>query len=180
MQKLFDCFRAHAGLKIVLIDLALIRILFFIQQLSLGQGRVAGIGYDIFGKVEDFLQSPGRDIEDQTHTGRNALEIPDMGNRSRQCDVTHPFAANLGTGNLYTALIADLAFVTKAFIFSAVAFPVLGRPKDSFTEQAVPFGFKRAVVDGFGLGDLAVRPFKNLFGGSQSDFDCFKRIKLHS
>ena len=94
--------------------------------------------------------------------------------------MAHPLTADLGAGNFYAALVADFAFVTKAFIFTAVAFPVLGRPKDSFAEQAVAFRFQCAVVNGFRLGNLTVRPFENLFGGSQSDFDCFKSIKLHS
>ena len=95
------------------------------------------------------------------HPGGDALEIPDVGDRSGQLDVTHPFPAHLGTGDFYAAAVADLALVANFFILPAVALPVLGRAKDALTEQAVPFRLEGAVVDGFRLQNLAIGPFPN-------------------
>ena len=92
-----------------------------------------------------------------------------MRNRRGKFDMPHTFTTDFRAGNFYAALVANYAFVSYTFIFTAVAFPVLGRSENSFAEQAVAFGLLRAVVDGFRLGNLAVRPFADLFGSRDSD-----------
>ena len=59
LQKLLHGLGAHAGLEIVLIFLAHIAVLFFGQDLVLGQWAVAGIGDDIVCKVQDFFVECG-------------------------------------------------------------------------------------------------------------------------
>jgi hypothetical protein len=70
----------------------------------------------------------------------------------------HALAANLGFRNLHAAAVADFAFIAYFLIFTAVTFPILGGPENPFTEKAIPFGLKSAVVDGLGLFNFAVRP----------------------
>ena len=72
--------------------------------------------------------------------------------------MSHAFAANLGLGNFYAAAVAHGIFVFYAFVLTAVALPVAGRAEDAFAEEAALFGFKAAVVNGFGVFDLAVAP----------------------
>ena len=60
-----------------------------------------------------------------------------MGNRRGQLDMAHAVAADGGFGDLDAAAVADDAFVTDFLIFAAVAFPVLARPEDPLTEEAV-------------------------------------------
>ena len=94
-----------------------------------------------------------------------------MRNGSCKRNVTHALAANLRLCDFNSAFFANLALVTDALILSAMAFPVLERSEDPFAEKAVNLGLEGAVIYGFGLGDLAVRPFENLFGRCKTDFD---------
>ena len=172
LEQLLDGFGAHAGFKAVAaVTLHHFRVLVFGEKLALFQAAVLGIGDNVLGKVQHFFQTPGRQVQDLAHPGRNALEVPDMGHRGRQFDVAHPFPANLGPGDFHAALITNLAFVALALILSAVALPVLGRSEDALAEQAAFLRFQSPVVDGFRLGDLAVGPFPNLFRRCQTDFD---------
>ena len=93
-----------------------------------------------------------------------------MGNGSCKLDVTHSLAANLGAGYLNAAAFAYLALVADSFIFAAVALPVLLGSEYPFAEQSVLFGLERAVIDGFGLLDLAVRPASDLSGDARPIF----------
>src|SRR3546814_17413922 len=47
----------------------------------------------------------------------------------------------------------------------------LDRTKDARAEQAVTLGLERAVVDGFGLLDLAEQPRTDAFGARDADLD---------
>ena len=91
-------------------------------------------------------------------------------------DVPHALAAHFGAGNFYAALLADDTLITDAFIFTAMAFPVLGRPEDLFAEQTVFFRFLRAVIDGFRLRYFTVRPFPDFLGRCHSDLNGVKIV----
>jgi hypothetical protein len=78
--------------------------------------------------------------------------------------VAHALAAHLGAGHLDAAALADDALEADALVLAAGALPVLGGTEDLLAEQAVLLGLERAVVDGLGLLDLAVRPAANLVG----------------
>src|SRR5437879_12190556 len=56
-------------------------------------------------------------------------------------------------------------------VFSAQAFPVGYRTKDTGAEQAIPLRFKSAVIDGLRLGHFTVRPAPNFFRRCQADTD---------
>ena len=99
-----------------------------------------------------------------------------MGDGSCKLNVTHSLAANLGAGYLNAAAFAYLALVADSFIFAAVALPVLLGSEYPFAEQSVLFGLECAVIDGFGLLDLAVRPASDLIGRRKTYFYGFKGI----
>ena len=79
-----------------------------------------------------------------------------MRNGGCKLDVTHSLAANLGSCYLNAATLAYLALIADAFIFSAVALPVLLRSENPFAEKTVLFGLESSVIYCFRLLDLAV------------------------
>ena len=112
-------------------------VLLLREHLFVFQLRISGIGHDPGNEVNDFFQLFRGHIQQQRHPGRNAAQIPDMCDRRSQLDVSHALTAHRGLGDLYAAAVADHAFVTHFLIFSAIAFPVLGRAENAFTEQTV-------------------------------------------
>ena len=173
-QQLLHGLGAHAGLKIVLIFFAVIAVFLLGENLVFGQGRFAGIGDDIVGEIQHLLQNPGADVQQQTHPGGDALEIPDVRDRGGQLNVTHALPADLGAGDLHAAAVADLALIANLLILAAVALPVLRGPENALTVQTVLLGLQGAVVDGLRLFDLAVGPLPDLLRGSHADFNCIK------
>ena len=85
-----------------------------------------------------------------------------MGNRSGQVNMAHSFPPDNGTGDFHAAFVADYAFVADAFVFAAIAFPVLGRPENPFAKESVFFRLLGPVIDCFRLQNFAVRPFVDL------------------
>ena len=173
-QQLLDGLSAHTGLEVVLILFAVIAILLFGEDLVAGQGRFAGVGNDIVGEVQHLLQNTGADVQQQAHTGRDSLKVPDVGNGGGQLNVAHALTAHLGTGDLDAAAVADLTLVTDLLILTAVALPVLGGSKDLFAEQAVSLGLQSAVVNRFRLLDLTIGPFLDLLRRSHADLNGIK------
>ena len=178
-EQLLDGLRTHAGAEIVLVLFAHVAVLSLGEDLLLHERRIARIDNDIVGEVQDLLEDARADVEDQTHAGRNALEVPDVRYRRCQLDVAHALAADLGLGDLNAALVADLALEADLLVLAAVALPVLGRAKDTLAEQAVAFRLERAVVDGFGLFNFTVGPFADQVRGRQTDLDGVKRMISH-
>ena len=180
LQQLLHRFGAHAGVKFVLIGLPVLVVLPLAQQGVLFQLGVAGVNHDIGGKIQYLFQHAGAQVQQQAHPAGGPLEIPDMRNGGGQLDVAHPFAAHLGAGHFHAAALAHLALKADALILSAVAFPVLGRPKDALAEQAVALRLQGAVVDGFRFLDLAIAPGTDLVGRSKADLDRIELFIFHS
>ena len=126
--------------------------------------RVAGIRiqYNVVCEIKDFFKFLRRHIQDQAHSGRNSLEIPDMGDRRSQLDVTHALAADGGLCDLDAAAVADNTFITDLLVLAAVTFPVLRRPENTLAEQTVFFRLQRSVVDRLRFFYFAVRPLTDL------------------
>ena len=179
LQQLLHGLGAHAGVEIVLILLPHVAVFLLGQQLIAQQGSLAGIGDDIRGEVQDLLQDPGADVQQQAHPGGDALEIPDMADGGGQLDVAHALPAHLGPGDLHAAAVADLALVADLLVLAAVALPVLGGAKDALAEQAVPLRLQGAVVDGLRLFDLAVRPLADLLRGGDANLNGVKLRITH-
>ena len=181
LEQLLNRLSAHSRLEIVLVLLAHVAVLALGQDLLLHQaGALARIGDDVGGEVQNLLEYTRGDIQNQTHTGRDTLEVPDMGDRSGQLDVTHALAAYLGLGDLNAAALTDLALIADLLVASAVALPVLLRSKDALAEQAVALRLQGAVVDGFRFLDLAIAPGTDLVGRSKADLDRIELFIFHS
>src|SRR5260370_40532833 len=70
-----------------------------------------------------------------------------------------------------TALLADHSAVLHALVLAAVALVVLHRPEDLGAEEPVALRLEGAVVDGFRLLHLPVRPLADLLRRRQRDAD---------
>jgi hypothetical protein len=163
---------ADLGGEAVIAELVLVAVeLVFRQQLVLLQRGQARLGDDVVFEVEHALHVLQRHVQHQRDARRQRLQEPDVGDRRGQFDVAHPLATDAGQGDLDAALLADDALVLHALVLAAQAFVVLGRAKDTGAEQAVTLGLERAVVDGFGLLDLAERPRTDLLRRCQGDLD---------
>ncbi len=148
------------------------------EHLALGQRGVARIDHDIGRKVNDLLELPGRHVEQDADAAWNAFEIPDMADRSRQLDVSHPLAAHLGARDLDAAAVADHSFEANALVLTAVALPVFGRAENLLTEKAVALGLERAIVNRLGFLDFAERPSPNLLRGREADAHCVEVVDV--
>src|SRR5262249_51467270 len=122
-------------------------------------------------EVEDLLELARSDVEQVPDAARDALEEPDVADRSGEVDMTHPLAADLLPRHLDAAALADYPLVADALGLAAVALPVLGRTEDALAEQAVALGLERPVVDRLRLGDLARRPVADLLRRREPDAD---------
>ena len=147
--------------------------------LQLLVGR-AGLGVDggddVAGEVEHLLEVLALDVEQAgQREARGALEVPDVAHGSGELDVAHALAADLGRGDLDAAALAHDAVEAHALVLAAGALEVLDGSEDLLAEEAVLLRLQRAVVDGLGLLDLAVRPLANLVSACERDFD---RIEL--
>jgi hypothetical protein len=136
------------------------------------------VGDDVQREIEDALEVARADVEQDAEPARRALEIPDVADRAGQLDVAHALAPDLAAGDLDAALVADDALVADALVLAAVALPVLGRTEDALVEQPVLLRLERPVVDGLGLGDLALRPFPDLVRAGERDADRAEVIDL--
>ena len=179
LQQSLDSLSAHGSLELVAVAIAHFAVFLLGQQLLLVQRGQTGIGDDIACKVQHLFQQTGADVQHQADAAGDALEVPDVAHRSGQLNVTHTLTANLGLGDLDAAAITHLALVTDALILAAVALPVLGRSKNALAVQAVALRLQGAVVDGFGLFDLAVAPCADLLRGGKADFNGIENVVFH-
>src|SRR3546814_9715746 len=115
--------------------------------------------YDM--RISDWISDVCSSDLQQADARRQRLQEPDVRDRRGELDMAHALAAYFRDRDFDTAFLADDALVFHALILAAQAFIILDRTKDARAEQAVTFGLERAVVDGFGLLDLAERPRAN-------------------
>src|SRR3954454_11903930 len=85
--------------------------------------------------------------------------------------MAHALAAHLRQRNLDATLLADNSTELHPLVLAAKALVVLDRSKDARAEQPVALRLERAVIDGFGLLDLAVRPGADLLRARHLDLD---------
>ena len=104
---------------------AVFAILLFREKLTFRKRSFAGIGNYILCEIEYLFQNLGRKVKQESHSGGDSSEIPDMRNRSCKLNISHTFTANLFGCYLNAALLADLALKAYSFILSAKTFPVL-------------------------------------------------------
>src|SRR3979409_2760649 len=83
--------------------------------------------------------------------------------------MAHALAPYARQRDLDRAFLADDALVLHALVLAAQALVVLDRSEDARAEQAVALGLERAVVDGLGLLDLAIRPRPDFLRAGDGD-----------
>ena len=175
LQKLFDRFGTHTGFKIIFVFFFHVPILLLSEKLILLKRSEAGIDDNIVCKVQNLFQHSRSEIQNQAHAAGNSLEVPDMRNRSSQDNMSHALTTHLGASNFNAAAITDLSFVADFLILSAVAFPILRRPKDPFAEQTVAFGLQGTVVNRLRFLYLTIRPGHDSFRRGDSNLYGIKR-----
>ena len=89
LQQSLDRFSTHRRFESIAVFVISFSVFSFCQQLFVLQVCFACIQHDIGSEVQNLFQSSGAHGKDQTHSGRDTLEIPDMGNGSSQFDVAH-------------------------------------------------------------------------------------------
>ena len=177
-QQFFNCGSTHTNFECVAIFITSFYIFTFAEQLFFGQRSFARIEDDVVSKIQYFFQAAGRNVKNQTHTARNTFEVPNVGNRCCQFDMTHTVTTNFATGYFNAAFVADNTFITNAFIFTAMTFPVFGRTKDSFAEQTVTFRFQSSVVNGFRFFNFTIGPSSDLVRRCQTNTHRLKIIYI--
>ncbi len=85
--------------------------------------------------------------------------------------VAEALAADFAERDFDAALVADNAAVLHPLVLPAQTLPIGDGTKNLGAEQAVPFRFEGAVVDGLRLGHFAMRPGANFFRTRQADAD---------
>src|SRR3982751_441654 len=103
-----------------------------------------------------------------------SLEEPDVRARAGEFDMTETLASHFRQRDFDSAFVADHSAMFHAFVFPAEALPVRYRSEDPGAEQAVLLGFECPIIDGFRLGDFAVRPRADFFRRGQADTDAVK------
>ena len=99
-----------------------------------------------------------------------------MYNRHCLSNVAHTFPANFLAGNFHTASVTDNALVPDSFVFSAMAFPVLDRTENPFTEETILLRFVGPVIYGFRFKDLTPGFPEDFLRRSQTDCDLGKIV----
>ena len=181
LQKFADRFGAHRRAESVSVLILKFSVLLFGEDLFLDKSGfllVSCVQYDVGGKIQNPLQVPGRNVQNQSHPGRNSLEVPDVRDRSRQLDVPHSLSSDLGLCDLNAAAVADDSFVADALVFTTVALPVLHRSEDPLAEESVCFRLQGSVIDRLRLLDFAVGPLQDLFCRSKLNLQRFKIVQF--
>ena len=137
--------------------------LLFRHQLTVCQVSEAGFDDHVVFKVQDALKIAQRHVQHQADAGWQRLEEPDVRHWSGQFDVAHTLATDLLQRDFHAAFLADNAAIFHTLIFTAEAFVIFDRAKDTCAEKAVTLWLERAVVDGFWLLDLAKGPREDPF-----------------
>ena len=179
-QQLFDCFCAHCSFESIAPFVICFSVFSFCQQLFVLQICFTGVQYDIGSEVQNLFQSSGAHGKDQTHSGRDTFEVPDMGNGSSQFNVAHSLTSYFCFCYFNAAAVADNAFVTDSFIFTTMTFPVFCGPENSFAEQTVLFRFQCSIVDSLRFFNFTSGPFTDFFGRCQTDLDGIEYDTLFS
>src|SRR5690606_37257102 len=170
-QQLVDRLGAHGGVEVVVVLLAGLHVLLFVEQLAALERGQARLGDHERFEVQDALDVAQGHVQHQADARRQRLEEPDVRHRRGQVDVAHALAADLGQGDLGAALLAHHATVLHALVLAAQALVVLDRTEDRGAKQAVTLGLERAVVDRLGLLHLAEGPRADQVRRSQGDLD---------
>ena len=160
-----------------------LEILFLAEELELldGLGVVAlaegdvgggsGIDDDVTLVIDDCVELLGGKAEEITDLVGEGAEVPDVGYRDDEGDVSHSLAADFLFGDFDAATVADDALVADALVLTAVALVILYGTEDSLAEETVAFRLVCTVVDRLRLEHLAAGLLEDFLGRSQADGD---------
>ena len=157
-QQGLNSFGAHLRVEFVTELFQRVQVLLFSQNLVAFEVGHATFDNNIRFKVQYAFDITQRHIQQQTDTGRQRFQEPDVGSRRRQLDVAHALTTHFGLGHFNAALLTDNTTVFQALVLTAQALVIFYRPKDTGAEKAVTFWFERTVVDGFRLFNFTERP----------------------
>jgi hypothetical protein len=99
---------------------------------------------------------------------------PDVGDGAGQLNVAHPLAPDDGVCDFHAAALADNVFVADPAVFAAVALVIFFGAENPLVKQTAALGTTGAVVDGLGLGHLAIGPLADPLRRSQAQADGVK------
>ena len=174
--------RLGAGLDVgvpTVLDLALLDLDLGLERGEVALARLVVDRRDhVGGEVDDLLEVLRRQVEQVAQTARDALEVPDVGDGGGELDVPHALTTHLGARDLDTAALADDALEAHALVLAAVALPVPGRTEDLLAEEPVLLRLQGAVVDGFRLLDLTVRPRADVVRGGEPDAQLVEEVDV--
>ncbi len=177
-QQFAHGFRAHQGTEVVAVLFGLGEEIVIRHDLAALERRHARFDHAPGFEVQHAFDVAQGHVEHHAQTRRQALQEPDVRDGAGQLDVAHAFTANLGNGDFNAALFADHATMLQALVLAAQALVVFDRAKDLGAEQTVTLRLERAVVDGLGLANFAVRPRTDLLGRGDADLDGIELLVL--
>ena len=96
-----------------------------------------------------------------------------MSNWNDELNMSHPFATYFLFRNLNTTTVADNAFITNTFVFTAMAFIVFYRTEYTFTKQTVTLRLVCTIVDGFKTSPLE---FSKISSGDANPIEIFEKL----
>ena len=118
--------------------------------------------HDISLVINDCLKPFGRYAKKVTYLVGQRTEVPYMGNRHYQLDVSATLTTHLLLCYLHATTVADYTLITDTLVFSTMALIILGRSKDTFAKQSVTLWLVCAIVDSLRFQHLTVRVLENL------------------
>ena len=158
LQQGLDCFRTHLRVEFVTELFQRVQILLFSQDLLTLQVGHTTFDNHIGFEVQYTFDIAQRHIQQQTDTGRQGFQEPDVRSRTCQLDVAHALTTHFSLGHFNAALLTDHTAVFQALVLTAQALIIFYRPKDTGAEKAVTLRFERTVVNGFRLFNFTERP----------------------
>ena len=129
-------------------------------------------------EVDDLFEVLRGEVEQVAQAARDTLEVPNVGDRRGELDVTHPLAAHLGASDLDATALTDNALEAHPLVFATRALPVPGGAEDALAEQALLLRLEGAVVDRLGLLDLAEAPCADLVCRREADAQLVEEVDV--
>ena len=109
-------------------------ILDLVQELRLGERRLAWVNDDVVLVIDDALELARAHVEHQAEPRWHALVEPNMRNRNGQLDVAHALATHPRKRDFHATTVANDTLVLDPLVLAAGAFPITGRPEDAFAK----------------------------------------------
>ncbi|CCK17023.1 hypothetical protein BN136_3033 [Cronobacter universalis NCTC 9529] len=157
-QQSLDSFGAHFRVEFVTELFQRVQVLLFSQDLAALEVGHATLDNHVRFKIQYAFDIAQRHIQQQTDTGRQRFQEPDVGSRGSQLDVAHALTTHFSLGHFNAALLTNHTAVFQALVLTAQALIVFYRPKDTGAKQTVALRLKGTVVNGFRLFNFTERP----------------------